>query len=163
MLTTKRLRVSHAFHSSLMDGALPAFRLAFEGLKLAPPQREFYSCVTGAPITAEQATSPDYWCQQLRSPVRFADAVRHALGAGPALFVEIGPGQALTALTRGLLEGRGRAVASMSSPGRTREEPEQLLRALGECWSLGRRTRLGAILCWRRASSPPLAWLSLSR
>ena len=127
-IETTRLRVSHAFHSALMDGALPIFRRAFEGVTLAPPQREFYSCLSGAPITADQATSPDYWCRQLRSPVRLPDALRHALDQGSTLCLEVGPAQALTALARLLLEGRGRAVASLGpaqSAGRRRRRSYQ--------------------------------------
>ncbi len=103
-----RLHVSHAFHSASMDGALPVFRRALDGIRLAPPQRTFYSCVSGAPITKAQATSPDYWCQQLREPVRFAESVQHALAERPAVCLELGPGQALTGLVRAMLAERGR-------------------------------------------------------
>lgn len=132
-----RLRVSHAFHSALMDGALPLFRRAFDGIALQPPQRAFYSCVSGRPITPDEATSVDYWCRQLRAPVRFADAVRHVLEQGPALLLEAGPSQALTGLVRGMLDGRGVAVASLGPAARPGEADAQVLRALGECWCAG--------------------------
>ncbi|WP_297921924.1 non-ribosomal peptide synthetase/type I polyketide synthase [Metallibacterium sp.] len=132
-----RLRVSHAFHSHLMDGALPLFRRAFEGVTLHPPQQRFYSCVGGLPITAEEATTVDYWCRQLRAPVRFADAVRHALGQGRTLLLEAGPSQVLTGLVRGMLDGQGLAVPSLGPAARAGDAQEQLLRVLGECWCAG--------------------------
>ncbi|WP_017460533.1 hybrid non-ribosomal peptide synthetase/type I polyketide synthase [Dyella ginsengisoli] len=132
-----RLRVSHAFHSHLMEGALPLFRRAFDGVALHPPERIFYSCVSGQPVTVEQATSIDYWCRQLRAPVRFADAVRHVLEQGPALLLEAGPSQALSGLVRGMLDGRGRVVASLGPASRAGDAQEQVLRALGECWCAG--------------------------
>ncbi|MDE2342052.1 MAG: amino acid adenylation domain-containing protein [Betaproteobacteria bacterium] len=132
-----RLRVSHAFHSHLMDGALPLFRRAFEGIVLHPPERTFYSCVSGLPVTAEEATSVDYWCRQLRAPVRFADSVRHVLGQGPALLLEAGPSQTLTGLMRGILDAQGRAVASLGPASHAGDAQEQVLRALGECWCAG--------------------------
>ncbi|MEO7068152.1 MAG: amino acid adenylation domain-containing protein [Rhodanobacter sp.] len=136
-IASTRLRVSHAFHSAGMDAALPVFRRAFEGLSLQPPQQPFYSSVTGVPITAAEATSVEYWCRQLRQPVRFADAVQHALTQGSAVFLEVGPSQALSGLVRTMLEGRGRAVASLAPAAKPGRADEQLQRALGECWCAG--------------------------
>lgn len=132
-----RLRVSHAFHTKLMEGALPLFRRAFDGLRLNSPQCAFYSCVSGAPVTAEEAMSPDYWCRQLRQPVRFADALGHALAQGATLCLEVGPGQALTGLARGMSGGRGRAIASLGPANQPGDATEQLARAMGECWCMG--------------------------
>ena len=136
-IASTRLRVSHGFHSAAMDGALPAFRRAFDGIVPQPPQRAFYSCVSGAPIIAEQATAVDYWCRQLREPVRFADAVQHVLAQGRALLLEVGPSQALTALVRSMLDGRGQAVASLGAAANAGDADEHVLRALGECWCAG--------------------------
>ena len=136
-VAASRLRVSHAFHSNLMEAAIPVFRRAFEGVRLSPPQRTFYSCVSGLPITAEEAMSPDYWCRQLRQPVRFADALSHVMGQAATLCVEVGPGQALTGLARGMLDGRGRAIASLGPANQPGDAAEQLARALGECWCTG--------------------------
>jgi amino acid adenylation domain len=132
-----RLRVSHAFHSDLMEAALPVFRRAFDGVRLNPPQRVFYSCVSGAPITVQEATSSDYWCRQLRQPVRFADALRHVLAQGTTLCLEVGPAQALTGLVRSMLDGHGRAIASLGPAKQPGDAAEQLARAVGECWCTG--------------------------
>lgn len=137
-IASTRLRVSHAFHSASMEGALPVFRRAFDGVRLQAPQRTFYSCVSGAPITAAEATSVDYWCGQLRQPVHFAEAVQDVLArAEKTLLLEVGPSQALTGLARGMLEGRGRAVASLGPAARPGDAAEYTQRALGECWCSG--------------------------
>ncbi|MGH8163325.1 MAG: acyltransferase domain-containing protein, partial [Rhodanobacteraceae bacterium] len=78
-IASTRLRVSHAFHSAAMDGALPVFRRTMDSVRLSPPRQTFYSCVSGLPISAEEATSADYWCGQIRQPVRFTQALQHAL------------------------------------------------------------------------------------
>ncbi|MGN6729729.1 MAG: amino acid adenylation domain-containing protein [Rhodanobacteraceae bacterium] len=158
-IASTRLQVSHAFHSSLMEGALPAFRSAFDRVHADAPQCTFYSCVTGAPISSEQATSADYWCGQLRKPVRFADALQHALSQaeGQSLLLEVGPGQALTGLARRMLEGRGRAVASLGPTARPGNAAEHLQRALGECWSAGVDPDWQAVFArraWRRIALP---------
>ena len=131
------LHVSHAFHSALMDGALPVFRHAFEGVRMVPPQRMFYSCASGAPITAGEATSAEYWCRQLRQPVRFMDALQHASAQGSVLCLEVGPGHALTGLARGMLDGRGSAIATLGAAAKPGDAAEHAQRALGECWCAG--------------------------
>ncbi|HXS72799.1 MAG TPA: amino acid adenylation domain-containing protein [Rhodanobacteraceae bacterium] len=138
-IASTRLQVSHAFHSALMDGALPVFRRAFDELQPASPQRVLYSCVSGLPMESSQATAADYWCEQLRKPVRFADALQHALSEadGTCLCLEVGPAQALTGLARGMLAGRGAAIASLGPAAQPGDAAEHLQRALGEAWKAG--------------------------
>lgn len=139
-----RLKVSHAFHSALMDGALPRFRRAFDCITLAPPQRPFYSCVSGAPITDAEATSPDYWVNQIRRPVRFADALAHALRGGERILLELGPGQALTGLARSQLGAHAVAIAALGPADRPGDARLQVAQALGACWCAG------AAVDWKR-------------
>jgi amino acid adenylation domain-containing protein len=130
------LRTSHAFHSASMDAASAMFRKAFEGVRLHAPKLPFYSCVSGKPITADEATSPDYWCRQLRKPVRFADAVRDAAASNACALIEIGPGQALSKLARGVPEWSNRAVSSLGSEGDGRDA-DRLAEAVAAVWCRG--------------------------
>ena len=65
------LHTSHAFHSSMMDPALPPFVALLQNVRLSPPTIPYVSNVTGTWITAEQATAADYYATHLRQPVRF--------------------------------------------------------------------------------------------
>ena len=138
-----RLKVSHAFHSPLMEGALPAFTETVAAAKPAAPQRPFHACPDGRPITAGQATDPAYWAGQIRAPVRFADSLRHVLAEDrPAVLLEVGPGRALSTLARtaGGDDGRTpRAVVAFGATADARDGEGDLVfaRALGECWSQG--------------------------
>ncbi|MFE4578635.1 type I polyketide synthase, partial [Streptomyces chartreusis] len=93
---TSRLRVSHAFHSPLMDPMLEDFRVAIADLRFGEPSIPFVSSLTG------NLTSPDtidYWVQHVRETVRFADSIRTlADDQGVTRFLEIGPDGTLTAL-----------------------------------------------------------------
>ncbi|GHH38899.1 hypothetical protein GCM10017774_29570 [Lentzea cavernae] len=95
---SKRLAVSHAFHSHLMDDMLAGFREIARDVEHAAPRIPLISNLTGAVATAEQVTDPEYWVRHVRGTVRFAEGMATLHGAGVRRFVEIGPDAALSAL-----------------------------------------------------------------
>ncbi|WP_218037148.1 type I polyketide synthase, partial [Streptomyces spinoverrucosus] len=95
---TRRLRVSHAFHSPHVDGVLEEFRTVAAGLEFRAPSIPVVSTLTGALATADELVSPDYWVRQIRGTVRFLDAVRALEADGVTRFVEVGPDAVLAAM-----------------------------------------------------------------
>ncbi|MBB5857235.1 acyl transferase domain-containing protein/acyl carrier protein [Amycolatopsis umgeniensis] len=85
----KRLSVSHAFHSAMMDGMLDDFREVAGSVTYAEPR---------IPIVSGDVRDPEYWVRQVREPVRFADGIASLHTRGVRRFVEIGPDASLTAL-----------------------------------------------------------------
>ncbi|MEO6090750.1 MAG: SDR family NAD(P)-dependent oxidoreductase, partial [Umezawaea sp.] len=90
---TKRLRVSHAFHSVLMEPMLDEFRSAVAGLSFAEPRIAF--------AASGDVTSPEFWVRHVRDTVRFADNLDAVRTAGATTFVEVGPDGVLSAMVDG--------------------------------------------------------------
>ncbi|SCL14599.1 Acyl transferase domain-containing protein [Micromonospora nigra] len=133
-VTTTRLRVSHAFHSALVQPAAERLRAGLDGLTLREPRIPIVSNVTGDYLTAQEATSADYWVAQMCQPVRFADGVRTLVADQASAFLEVGPGRSLSALVRAT------ASAATCLPVLTvddTQEAEDLLGVLTDLWLLG--------------------------
>ena len=127
---TKRLHVSHAFHSPLMEPMLDAFRAVVERLTFRPPTVPFVSTSTGTSADAETLCSPDYWTDQVRQSVRFHDAVRTLHDQGVRTFLELGPGGVLTAMVQDCLAEADEAVAAVPTLRRDQSEPRAVVSAL---------------------------------
>jgi acyl transferase domain-containing protein/acyl carrier protein len=157
-VTCSSLHTSHAFHSSMMDPILDAFRDAVRKVKRNAPQLPYLSNVTGKWITTEEATSPDYWAKHLRGAVRFADGVGELLKDADAILLEVGPGNTLTTLSR-LHPAKGAQhafITSLRHPKETHPDVEVLLGALGRLWLAGVDADWDAFLGGERRRRIPL-------
>lgn len=97
---SRPLQTSHAFHSSLMEGALDAFGSLVRKTALHAPAIPYVSCCSGTWITEQQATDAGYWTRHLRETVRFSDALQTLLADEDVILLEVGPGTALQGLAR---------------------------------------------------------------
>ncbi|MER7419612.1 type I polyketide synthase, partial [Micromonospora peucetia] len=128
---TRRLTVSHAFHSPLMEPMLAKFRVVLSRLTFAAPALPVVSNLTGAFADADEIRTVDYWVRHVREAVRYADGVTALRAAGVDTFLEIGPQSVLTAMAADLLPGDETVLAVPAQRG-DRPEAHALLAALGE-------------------------------
>ncbi|MFD9209459.1 type I polyketide synthase [Streptomyces sioyaensis] len=124
---TKRLRVSHAFHSAHMDAMLDEFAAVAAELDYRPPTTPVVSNVTGRPATAEELCSPAYWVRHVRQAVRFHDGVRTLEELGARTLLDLGSG-VLTAMADECLTTDGISLGAMLR--RDTDEAESLTTAL---------------------------------
>ncbi|MFD8286412.1 type I polyketide synthase, partial [Streptomyces solisilvae] len=127
---TKRLRVSHAFHSRSMDGMLEDFRQVAEGLSYAPPAIPIISNLTGRFVMADDMAVPDYWVRHVRHTVRFADSMDLLRAEGIGAFTELGPGGVLVAQAQQCLSDQADAVFLPGPSGGEADGPDEVRHVL---------------------------------
>ncbi|KMS82895.1 beta-ketoacyl synthase, partial [Streptomyces regensis] len=125
---TKRLAVSHAFHSPLMDGMLDEFQSVARELTYHQPRVPLVSSLTGRPVDGERLCDPGYWVRHVRETVRFADAVAALTASGAGRFVEVGPDAVLTGLVRECPDTDGAVLVALGR--RHGSEPVTLMSGL---------------------------------
>ena len=156
---TKRLRLSHAFHSSRMDPMLEEFARVAGSVDFHAPAIPIVSNVTGEPLSAERISSAEYWAEHIRQPVRFADGVGWLEAQGVRSFLELGPDGVLSAMVGecvaseqgtedaadGAVGSDGRPVVAVPLLRGGRPDAQALIGALAEVWTHGIDVDWGAL------------------
>jgi acyl transferase domain-containing protein/acyl carrier protein len=134
-VSSRELDVSHAFHSPLMETADAPFGCVLDDIRFEDPRVPFYSSVTGGRLGADAMRRPEYWRDQIRLPVRFAEAIRALAGEHVDACLEVGPGTTLLSFGReSLPAGDCRWVPSI---GRQRDDWRQMLEGLALLYADG--------------------------
>ena len=143
---SRRVAVSHAFHSPLIEPILGEFEACCRKVTFNEPAIEIISNADGNPV-GDRMASPQYWCDHLRRPVEFARSIDTLAQSGVEVFLEIGPKPVLTALAQRCLEDDGpRLWLAGLDPKRT--DWEQLSESLCKLFVRG------AAIDWRNFDAP---------
>ncbi|MBY8843593.1 SDR family NAD(P)-dependent oxidoreductase [Streptomyces sp. SP2-10] len=149
---TKRLEVSHAFHSPLMDPMLDRFAEVAHRVRFARAGTPFVSTVTGRPVTGEELGSPEYWVRHVRQPVRFHDAVSALAADGVTTFLEVGPDGVLSAMGPNCLPADAGSVAFVPCLRGGTGEAQSLTKAVVQLHTHG------VPVDWSAFSGTPVDW-----
>ncbi|MEU9001831.1 type I polyketide synthase [Streptomyces sp. NPDC048551] len=128
---TRRLTVSHAFHSPLMEPMLADFRKVAEAVTYAAPRISVVSNLTGA-ADAEELCTADYWVRHVRGAVRFADGMAALHGLGVTRYLELGPDGVLSAMGADCVPGTFLPLLRTGRP-----QTRTVLQALAQAWTHG--------------------------
>ncbi|MFD0311706.1 SDR family NAD(P)-dependent oxidoreductase, partial [Streptomyces sp. NPDC127119] len=135
---SSRLKVSHAFHSPLMEPMLAEFRRVVESVSFGEARIRLVKDVGSA----------EFWVRHVREAVRFADDVGRLREEGVSRFLEIGPDAVLTAMVRQSVDD---AVVATATLRRDRPEAVTLLSAVGQLHVSGASPDWAAVFAGRGA------------
>ncbi len=131
---TKRLEVSHAFHSPLVEPALDQLSQVAASLSWSEPHTTVISNLDAQPLSLQRAAEPSYWARHARAPVRFADSLTALASQGAAACLELGPSPALCPMAAATL---GEEVALAPTLREGKEEAHTLALALATAHCAG--------------------------
>ena len=141
------LKVADGFHSVTMEPVLKRFAAVTGQLTYSQPTIRLISTVTGEldpGRLGEGMCSAQYWVDQIRSTVRFADAIAYAETQGSNLVIEVGPDAVLGPLTRQALP----EVATVSLGRRGCKDSSTLNKGIASAWVHG------AVVDWQSFLGP---------
>jgi len=130
------LQVAVPYHSPHMDPLEDELRRSLQGLEVRPTLIPLVSTVTGKMATAQDFDA-EYWWQNVRHPVYFADAMDRLISNGADLFLELSPHPVLAGTISECLLTNGQKSAVLPSLRRQEAEREQMLGSLGALHTLG--------------------------
>ncbi|MFD1670418.1 acyltransferase domain-containing protein, partial [Streptomyces calvus] len=157
---TSRLRVSHAFHSPLMEPMLDEFRAVVDGLSFSEPKIPVVLNVTGRVAAPGELTTPDYWVTHVRDAVRFGDGIGALVEQGVTRFVEVGPDGVLSGMA---LESAGDDAHLVPLLRKDREEESAVLAALARLHVAGARVDWAAYFAGTGARAVDLPTYAFQR
>ncbi|WP_299880126.1 type I polyketide synthase [uncultured Sulfitobacter sp.] len=134
----QRVAIDIAAHSRMLAPILDRYRSFLAGLNLQAPQMPFVSNRSGELITAAEATDPDYWVGQLRNTVRFGDCMDTLAAPRKRVFLEVGPGRALSSLAQ-MAEGVAavQVISTLRHPEHNVADDAYFIGVIGRLWACG--------------------------
>ena len=139
------LKVQYAFHSAQMDPIRDELLAALEGIRPRPASLPLFSTVTGRPIEGPEL-GPEYWWDNVRRTVRFADGVERLIELGCDTAIELSPQPVLTAAVTECYQHHGKSATVLPSLRRHEDERATMLHSLGSLYALGHPIDWGGLM-----------------
>ncbi len=134
----QRIAIDIAAHSRMLKPILQKFSNFLRGITLNAPQIPIVSNRTGIFITDAQATDPDYWVQHLRGTIHFADCIATLAEQPDRVYLEVGPGKALSSLAAMNPDVDAQQVlSSLRHPDQDIADDIYFMGVLAQLWALG--------------------------
>ena len=137
-IDTQRIAIDIAAHSRMLEPILSRFGDYLRAIPLHAPRLPIISNRTGAALLDSEATDPDYWVQHLRNTVLFADGITTLSQERARVYLEVGPGKALSSLVK--MHGQVRpdkVLSSLRHPEDDIADDAWFLTVLGQLWACG--------------------------
>ncbi len=134
----QRVAIDIAAHSRMLEPILAPFGDFLRSIELSPPQIPIVSNRSGKILTDAEATDPEYWVQHLRGTVHFADGITEIAQTEDCIFLEVGPGKALSSLAQQSPAVDGDQIINvMRHPEHDVADDAYFVGVLGRLWAVG--------------------------
>ena len=162
-IDSTRIHIAVAAHSEMVEPILNEFGKFLKKVELRAPRIPYVSNVTGTWIKAEQAMDPGYWVKHLRQTVRFSEGLTVLLEETNRVFLEVGPGQTLSAFAKQhpAKHAQHAVLPSLRHPKEQTSDVAFLLNSLGRLWLAGATIDWSKFYAEERRRRIPLADVSI--
>jgi len=134
----QRIAINIAAHSRMLEPILQEFGDYLRAITLNAPQIPFTSNRSGTYITDAEAQDPEYWVSHLRGTVRFADCLTTLSEVEDRIFIEVGPGKALSSLAGQHDKlSANQVISSLRHPKDDVADDAYFMAMLGRIWAVG--------------------------
>ncbi|MFF8430702.1 type I polyketide synthase [Streptomyces sp. NPDC016566] len=129
-IPTRRLDVSHAFHSPLMEPMLAEFAAVAAKFTYRPATVPVYSTLYGRELAPGELMDAEYWTEHVRNPVRWADAMTAARARRVDFLIELGPRRVLGPMVRRAAQTTAEILTPCPGPAATGLEAADVIARL---------------------------------
>lgn len=134
---TQRIAIDIAAHSRMLEPILGRFGDYLRSIRLNPPAIPIQSNRTGQPLTVAEATSPDYWVGHLRNTVNFRACIATLAATPNRVFMEMGPGRALSSLAQANGVPSGQVIPALRHPEQKMADDAWHVATIARLWACG--------------------------
>lgn len=134
---TQRIQIDIAAHSRMLEPILSRFGDYLRGVALHAPAVPIISNRTGVALTAAQATDPDYWVAHLRNTVNFQACMATLTAETGRVYMEMGPGRALSSLAQANGVAAGQVIPALRHPDQKIGDDAWHVASIARLWACG--------------------------
>lgn len=134
---TQRIQIDIAAHSRMLEPILSRFGAYLRGIALNAPQVPIISNRTGLALTAAQATDPEYWVAHLRNTVNFQACMATLTAESGRVYMEMGPGRALSSLAQANGVAAGQVIPALRHPDQKIADDAWHIASIARLWACG--------------------------
>ncbi|MES2145883.1 MAG: type I polyketide synthase, partial [Pseudomonadota bacterium] len=136
-IETGRIQIDIAAHSRMLAPILDRFADYLRSIRLSAPSLPIISNRTGQVLTADEAMNPDYWVQHLRNTVDFQSCMETLLAEPGRVYLEMGPGRAMSSLAQANGAAAGQVVAALRHPEQQMADDAWHIATIARLWACG--------------------------
>lgn len=131
----RKLKVSHGFHSVLMEPMVEEFGHILDDIEFNPIKIPLILNMNGK-FMRKGTINKEYWQRHVKETVMFNKSINTAINDGINIFLEVGPSTTVSTMIKDIL-GKREDIHIISTLDRNKEDITSLNTAFGQLFTLG--------------------------